>query len=76
MNTKEEQQPYPITSFPMHLLCVPDADDVNQKKKNELLLLSKPQKKKHTKKNAGSDERWSIIYCRPVVTVSDTQNNN
>ena len=48
------------TSFPRHLLCVPDTDDVKQKKKNVLLLLNKPQKKKHTQKNAGYDKQGSI----------------
>ena len=52
--------PYPLTSFPRHLLCVPDTDDVKQKKKNDLLLLNEPQKKKHTKKNTGYDEQGSI----------------
>ena len=60
MNMKEQQLPYPLTSFPRHLLCVPDTDEVKQKKKNVLLLLNKPQKKKHTQKNAGYDKQGSI----------------
>ena len=38
MNMKEKQLPYPLTPFPRHLLCVPDTDDVKQKKKKLITL--------------------------------------
>ena len=58
MNMKEQQLPYPLTSFPRHLLCVPDTDDVKQKKKNVLLLTT--TKEKTHQKNAGYDKQGSI----------------